>query len=305
MLKCNWKPGVLWRSNPTMVKPIWLWNWRCRHWTGRGGEALLVEGTAMDPNFEPGAMMEGRLLWSVGRGRDALAWFQRAHDLDPLHNRGTGSLTLNLAEEGHKAESRALVAQMQVQWPGQLSTRDARFWTSVVNGATDDALAQLADPAARPLFIDQTSADAWSTALKAMTSKDPLARATALKQVREASEVRLSTRGHALALLAMLGDLDGAFAQANNYQPNSSYSPPFLFLSSTAAMRSDRRFMLLARKFGYVAYWRATRHWPDFCSEPGLPMTVVSRRKKASKSFAIRPPALGQYLLRARSWHGR
>ena len=82
-------------------------------------------------------MMEGRLLWSVGRGRDALAWFQRAHDLNPLHNGENWSLALNLAEEGHKAESRALVAQMQVQWPGQLSTRDARFWTSIVNGAND------------------------------------------------------------------------------------------------------------------------------------------------------------------------
>jgi hypothetical protein len=27
----------------------------------------------------------------------------------------------------------------------------------------------------------------------------------------------------------------------------------------------------LARKLGYVAYWRATGHWPDFCNEPTLP----------------------------------
>jgi DNA-binding winged helix-turn-helix (wHTH) protein/TolB-like protein/tetratricopeptide (TPR) repeat protein len=250
-------------------------------WKGR--EALLVEGAAMDPNFEAGAMMEGRLLWNVGRGRDALAWFQRAHDLDLLHNGASWSLALSLAEEGHKAESRDLVAQMQVQWPGQMSTRDARFWTSIVDGATDDAFARLADPAARPLFIDQTSADAWSTALKAMSSADPLAKAAAVKQIKQASDTGSLSRGHALTLLAMLGDIDGAFAQAELYRPISSYSPPFLFLSSTVAMRSDHRFMPLARKLGYVTYWRATGHWPDFCSEPALPYDCRVEAEKSLK----------------------
>jgi DNA-binding winged helix-turn-helix (wHTH) protein/TolB-like protein len=250
-------------------------------WTGR--ETLLVEGAAMDPNFEPGALMEGRLLWNVGRGRDALAWFQRAHDLDPLHNGENWSLALNLAEEGHKADSRDLVAQMQVQWPGQLSTRDARFWTSVVNGATDETLAQLADPAARPLFMDQTSADAWSAALKAIPSKDPLTKSAAIKQIKEASDAGSLSRGHAMTLLAMLGDIDGAFAQADLYQPSNPYSPPFLFLSSTAAMRTDHRFMPLARKFGYVAYWRATGHWPDFCNEPALPYDCRVEAEKSLK----------------------
>jgi tetratricopeptide (TPR) repeat protein len=249
-------------------------------WKGR--EALLIEGSAMDPNFEPGAMMEGRLLWSVGRGRDALAWFQRAHDLDPLHNGENWSLALNLAEEGHKADSRALVAQMQMQWPGQMSTRDAQFWTSVENGATDDALDQLADPAARTFYMDQTSADAWTVALKAMSSKDPVAKAAAVKQIREASDTGSLTRGHALTLLAMLGDIDGAFAQADLYQPSNPYSPPFLFLSTAAAMRSDHRFMPLARKLGYVSYWRATGHWPDFCNEPALPYDC---RVEADKSL--------------------
>jgi tetratricopeptide (TPR) repeat protein len=238
-------------------------------WKGR--EALLVKGAAMDTNFEPGAMMEGRLLWAVGRGREALAWFQRAHDLDPLHNGNNWSLALNQADEGHKADSRNLLAQMLVQWPGQWSTRDARFWTSFVNGANDEAVAQLADPASRPLFWDQTAADTWTAALKAMSSKNPVAKAAAVKQVKEASDSGSLSRGHALTLLTMLGDLDGAFAQAELYRPNNPYSPPFLFLSSAAAMRSDHRFMPLARKLGYVAYWRATGHWPDFCSEPALP----------------------------------
>ncbi len=84
----------------------------------------------------------------------------------------------------------------------------------------------------------------------------------------------------------MLGDLDGAFAQAELYQPTNSCAAPFLFLAPTAAMRSDPKFMLLARKLGFVAYWRATGHRPDFCSEPGLPYDC---RVEANKADAPRP----------------
>jgi hypothetical protein len=29
--------------------------------------------------------------------------------------------------------------------------------------------------------------------------------------------------------------------------------------------------MPLMKKLGLVDYWRTSGHWPDFCSEPGLP----------------------------------
>ncbi len=128
--------------------------------------------------------MEGRLLWSVGRGRDALVWLQRGHDVDPLHNGENWSLALNLAAEGHAADSQALLAKMETQWPHQMSTRDARFRTSLVTGATGDVLAKLADPAARPIFMDQQSIDACSAALKAGASKDPEAKAAAIEMVK-------------------------------------------------------------------------------------------------------------------------
>ena len=178
---------------------------------------------------------------------------------------------MNLASEGRPAESRAVVAQMVLQWPDQVSTKDARFWTNVVTGATDDALAQLADPAACSCGMDQKAIDAWSATLKVSGSKEPAAKTGAVKAVIEAANTGSLGRGPALMLLAMLGDLDDAFAQAQLYEPLNPYEPPYLFLPTTAAMRSDPRFMPLARKLGLVDYWRATGQWPDFCSEPGLP----------------------------------
>ena len=238
-------------------------------WKAR--EDLLVQGASMDPSFEPGIMMEGRLLAAVGRGREALGFLSRAHELDPLHNGASWSLAFALAEHGRMEQAHALVSQMQKQWPDQVSTRDARFWVSLADGATDELLAQLADPTARPVSMDQQNADLWTAGLKARATPDPATKADAIRQIRQAGDAGILNRANAMTLLAMLGDIDGAFAQAEFFQPVNPYSAPHLFISTTAAMRADPRFMLLARKFGFVAYWRETGHWPDFCSEPGLP----------------------------------
>jgi hypothetical protein len=43
------------------------------------------------------------------------------------------------------------------------------------------------------------------------------------------------------------------------------------FSPAGAALRRDRRIIPLFARQGLFDYWRSTNHWPDFCSEPGLP----------------------------------
>ena len=254
-------------------------------WQGR--EALLVQGIAADPNFKPSVWLEGQLLWTVGRGRDALVWLSRANDINPPFFGTNWSLALNLASEGQLARSHAVVAQMALQWPDNPITQNARFWTNVVAGATDDALAQLADPAARPSGMDQKAIDAWSAALKVIASKETAAKTGAVKAVMEAASTGSLGHGPALMLLSMLGDLDGAFAQAQLYKPLAPNAPPFLFLPTTAALQRDPRFMQLAARLGMVDYWRISGQWPDFCSEPGLPYDCRSEAAKVAGSRPI------------------
>jgi DNA-binding winged helix-turn-helix (wHTH) protein/TolB-like protein len=251
-----------------------------QQWAER--EKLLLEGAAADPGFEPGAMMEGRLLWNMGRGRESLAWLNRGHDLNPLHNGESYSLAIALASEGLPVASRALLAGMQEHWPDQRSTRDARFWVNLINGAPDEVLAVLADPKARPETMDQTAADACRVALQAVISNNRSGKVDAARTVLAAADAGSVPHGFAMVLLAMLGDLDNAFVQAQIYTPApSSYPPAYLFLPQTAAMRTDPRFMPLARKLGLVVYWRSTGQWPDFCSAPGLPYDCRSEAKLA------------------------
>jgi DNA-binding winged helix-turn-helix (wHTH) protein/TolB-like protein/tetratricopeptide (TPR) repeat protein len=237
----------------------------------RDREVLLLQGNAADQGFEPGALMEGRLQWSVGRGRAALTWLARAHDINPLHNGANWTLAVNLASEGRVEESRALLAQMKAQWPENTGTKLARFFVPVVLGENREALALLDDPAARPPSMDQRATAAWRATLEAVDTPGAAQGREAGEEVKQAAAAGSIDRGQALLLLSMLGNVDDAFAQAQLYMPADPYVLPYLFLPRAAPLRSDRRFMSLARRLGFVEYWTSTGRWPDFCSEPGLP----------------------------------
>jgi hypothetical protein len=53
-----------------------------------------------------------------------------------------------------------------------------------------------------------------------------------------------------------------------------------LFSPDTAPLRRDPRFMRTAAKLGLVDYWRSSGHWPDFCSQPGMPYDCKAEAAK-------------------------
>jgi hypothetical protein len=78
--------------------------------------------------------------------------------------------------------------------------------------------------------------------------------------------------------------VDGAFEQARDYWPADPQWGPLLFLEQTRPMRQDRRFMDLAVKYGFAAYWRSTGQWADFCKDPHLPYDCVKEVDRLARS---------------------
>ena len=261
-------------------------NWKER-------EALLLKGANADPDFEPTAMMEARLLWSVGRSHDALAWFRRAYNVDPLHNDNVFTYAVSHAAEGQPAESSNLVELMRTKWPDNTKTRDAHFWSAMLSGETGQVLEVIADPGQWPMGMNRKSAEAWRLALTAHRSNDNAARLRAIQTIKDNAADGSLIRGEALLLLSLLNDVDGAFDQAREYEPSDPRWGPFLFLGPTQVMRQDPRFMPLSVKLGFAAYWRATGQWPDFCRAPGLGYDCKAEVEKlAARDPDLKPIAL-------------
>lgn len=244
----------------------------------RAHEATLQRGMALDPT-EPSYpyflsvdfAAQGRLLAAAESARRAVA-------LDSFWPGPARELALYLMETGQADEGRQVLARMQRLWPGNWATNEARFWTAALYDDPEAAAALLADPRTRPTFIDSRHADLWRTSLSALKSNRPDERAKAAAAMRAAAGVGAGQfpPAAAVVLLARLGDVDGAFAVADRFPVQVEFGllfagPPVLFVSQTAPMRRDRRFMSLMGKVGLVDYWRTTGNWPDFCVEPGLP----------------------------------
>ena len=83
-----------------------------------------------------------------------------------------------------------------------------------------------------------------------------------------------------LALIAGSSDVVSPKATAD------SIAPAFLFIAATEPMRRDSRFMPLVARLQLPQYWRASGHWPDFCSQPGLPYDC---KDEAAKLAAPKP----------------
>ncbi len=261
-------------------------NWQQR-------EALLLKGANADPDFEPAAMMEARLLWSLGRGHDAFAWFRRAYNVDPLHNDNVFTYAVSHAAEGHPAESQNLVDLMRTKWPDSSKTKDAHFWSAMLSGETGQVLEMIAEPGKWPMGMNRKSAEAWRLALTAHRSNDNPARLRAIQAIKESAADGSLIHGEALLLLSLLNDVDGAFDQAREYEPSDPRWGPFLFLGPTQVMRQDPRFMPLAVRLGFAAYWRATGQWPDFCQAPDLAYDCKAEVEKlAARAPGLKPIAV-------------
>ena len=84
--------------------------------------------------------------------------------------------------------------------------------------------------------------------------------------------------------LGEFGRTDQLYELLNNWPSRDDVQSlgDVYFRPALSGLRHDPRFMQIAAKAGLVSYWKASGHWPDYCSEPDLPYKCVEAANQIS-----------------------
>jgi DNA-binding SARP family transcriptional activator/TolB-like protein/tetratricopeptide (TPR) repeat protein len=255
-------------------------------------DRLLQQALRAQPYDTQLLNWRGGFLMAVGRISEAGDAFQRAYDLDHV----TPSIALNLAmallQSGQFAGA-AGILDLGRDYSDQRSVfglrveyfLDQRDWSGLA--AYLATLPDTLSPREVAFFaLCRQTALALSTA----DSADFPALRARWKNEKQ------SDPHDAVRFLAGLADPDGArdavetLTDAERNDSIMTYAKwDVLFAQDLARLRQDPRVPELFAKWGLFDYWRTSGHWPDFCSEPGLPFDCG----KEAQEFA-RPPLGGK-----------
>ena len=212
------------------------------------------------------------VLRAVGRFEESSELAKLSHARDPYMPAKIFSLLETLETVGDSDEAADLYRQGVGWWPGL-----GMFWSRaqgfLVRGDFEGLL-RFEQEAGKELPEGYLSS---STFVDALRSKS----AVPIRQGCSDSDARQFDRVRCLLVFAKLGDLDAAFALAEQLYPERTAPsradeerlwlsdprpPPLEFITGPGAapLRRDPRFVVLAARVGLLDYWRSGRP-PDFC----------------------------------------
>jgi class 3 adenylate cyclase/tetratricopeptide (TPR) repeat protein len=228
--------------------------------------ALSLPAAGPDPQ-----VFYAQMLPEVGRLKDAAARAQKGATMLPWDADTLAYSAQLLAESGRTDDAGLALTRSLQMAPGNPVVQTFRFHMYEWLGRWDDALNILNDDATRPPQLAQEEDLAAARAfILAMKSEDGPARAAARTAELASAQRDRSHLMAAISHLSALGFVDDAFRLADQASAQSD-DLSTLFTPLVAPMRQDPRFMALAARLGLVGYWEATKRWPDFCGDAGLP----------------------------------
>jgi len=261
-------------------------------------EALILKEVSVDPNGPYPPALYADFLGQVGRNREALAMERRSAVIEPYWARPGVWLAIRLADTGEDDQARVAMARARRLWPNDPTQNVFRVYAAVTGKPALRALGLIGGPNPAPYYWQPEAMAVWRRFVLARDAHDPATRAGAARAVKVAADAGAFRRADAAIALSMLGDIDGALANADRVFTAEGLRQPtlmgqadtkFLFSPATASMRRDPRFMRLAGRLGLVDYWRAGGRWPDFCAEPGLPYDSKAEALRIGRLGAIVP----------------
>ena len=253
-------------------------------------ETYLLRGIATDPNLPFPSMRECRFLFDVGRRRDGLRYCHNASTLNPLAAPVAYTYATALAATGQRDLAQQIISRAFRYHPNHMRTRKVRFDLEAFGGMPDAALTMLRDPAQRSQLWSEEMVAALELFLRARKTNAAADRQRALAALNAAAAAGGQDRRYPILAATIFGDNDTAFATVDSLLPgNPSTAPPGndaaftgLFQPAGAAARRDPRFWQAAQRLGYLDYWRTRGAWPDFCTDPGVPIDCPAEAARAT-----------------------
>src|SRR5579859_5552721 len=254
-------------------------------------ERLLRKGVSVDPAWAESYEWLGFLFRETGRLNEASELLQKNAAGESEFSFASANAEM-MCETGKTDEGINALANVRKVWP-----KSWVAWADLITcfewaGRWREAGALFHDPASRPP-LDPRTAEALDAAIAAHETHTATDIAKARRVALSIAPNSELDSAVAIEALAGLGLVDDAFILAGRSASAGTMGDHVadLFDPSTAALRRDLRFMPLAARLGLVDYWRSSGHWPDFCSEPGLPYDckVEAAKLAAAKPTSLRP----------------
>ena len=230
-----------------------------------------------------GAMAELVLLTqATGMSRESWQWNERVLELAPLSIDALGKRALKLWILGRTGEADKVIDQARALHPSDFWPWFVRIHIYAFTGRAAAALALMDSEPAMAAKTPMTPL--WRAALPAVAQPSPTANAKARAACIQSAEIAPPSANEAVQLLCAIGDIDTAFEVANGLllsrgpivprqRPGSANAAEsaewrvgtqWMFTPSTAAMRTDPRFLPLCDGIGLIDYWRKRGMKPDY-----------------------------------------
>ena len=266
MTKSVWRICAVRRKGPSrLARKVRRWLARVMLAGGRhnlgGAEAAIRHGIAVEPDNPHLLIYLAYLLKNTGRLAEALIEGQRGLAFYPTSAAKRTEVAELLLRTSKPDAAFALLDSGGVYDPGHLLLRQRvslLLWSRDTTGAR--AAIAAAGDAFEPTFaaklIAQTRAidDPHGPEAEAL-----LAQLAAMRDMPNRADYRL-------VALTNLGRTDEALDVALGARVNTEV----FFRPNTRALLLSRRFPKVARFQGLWAYWQATGHWPDICTDADL-----------------------------------
>jgi len=223
------------------------------------------------------------VLWAAGRVREPLQKMKVILASGPTPGIYV-FLTNMLWSAGRQEELDSTLDEAIKLYPTHFGLWFTRFYTEMLGGRPEAALALAADRTNRPTNIDPEEIDSVVRVAEAVQSRSESAIRAVTKEWLERAHRGAGYAENAAQFMSALGRLDEAFAvlrayyfsegfdcgevrferATGSFTPRNDRQTAILFNPAMAPLRRDERFTALIMKLGLPDYWRASGRKPDY-----------------------------------------